>query len=383
MAMVYPGRRLLLMALSLSLLLTGVTAVNRLVDPYRVWRTAFLKEPCVKPEERAEARVGTPYWLRIQQPSTLLLGSSRVLEGIPIDNEMDGTFFNAAVPGPSLDEMAAMLQVALANPQLNRLIWGLDFYAFNESYEGFRDEGLPFRLQGDAGFLVKETLLSLDAFNLSRKILMRTIGKPDCVRWKRLPHAPWSEAAIRQSFQSSEGVSLDRLDRRSIERDVIWLRGLYEGYRLSRRSIALLAEAVDQSRKRGVEVILFVGPQSQYDLEAIRQVGQWEMYETWKRRLAAIAPLWDFSGYNAPARLDTLYKDVVHVKPAVGHALLRHLLGMECNLCGGPAHVVIGAGVRVTSATVDAHLAGLETDRNAGTLGEDKYSELVKRVLGR
>jgi hypothetical protein len=380
--MVYPGRRLLLMALSLSVLLTGVMVVNWLVDPYRVWRTDFLKEPCVKPEERQEARVGTPYLLRIQRPTTLLLGSSRVLLGIPIDNEIDGTFFNAAVPGPSLNEMAAMLQVALANPQLNRLIWGLDFYAFNESYEGFHDEGLFFRLQGDMGFLVKETLLSLDAFRLSRKILLRTIGG-NCIARKRLPHAPWTEMSIRQSFQNPEAGRLVRADRKSIERQVSEFVPRYAGYRLSRRQVALFAEAVDRLTKRGVEVILFVGPQSQYDLESIRQTEQWETFQSWKRQLAAVGPFWDFSGYNALARSDDLYGDVFHFEPAVGHVLLRHLLGTGCNMCGELAQLVIGAGVFVTSDTLAAHLVGQEADRKARTRGEDKYSELVKHVLGR
>jgi hypothetical protein len=70
---------------------------------------------------------------------------------------------------------------------------------------------------------------------------------------------------------------------------------------------------------------------------------------------------WGFSGYGKLEGMESLFLDVPHVWPAVGHVMLREFLGQGCGQCGEVARLVREAGVWVDAATIDAYLARQET----------------------
>jgi hypothetical protein len=55
----------------------------------------------------------------------------------------------------------------VTNPRLRRVIWGVDFYAFDEKFVGFHPQETRGRLEGDARHVmamrITETLLSIQA----------------------------------------------------------------------------------------------------------------------------------------------------------------------------------------------------------------------------
>ncbi len=104
----------------------------------------------------------TPYLLRTSTPQTLLLGSSRVLFGMKIEQGVKDGFENAAFSGSSLPEIAKEVDIALRNPHLKRIIWGVEFYTF----DNYRNECNPdtcARLDGDLGIKLTDSILSTDA----------------------------------------------------------------------------------------------------------------------------------------------------------------------------------------------------------------------------
>ena len=161
-------RRLRLMLACLAGFLTAVAAINWIVNPYGAWRPALI-DPShrVDGAARGEAgeRVTTAYRIRADRPATVLVGSSRVVAGMYIERGARDGVLNAAMSGASLAEVRAILRLAAANPRLERVIWGVDFYAFDARFAGFRHPDTRIRLEGTewevAGMRIKETLLSL------------------------------------------------------------------------------------------------------------------------------------------------------------------------------------------------------------------------------
>ena len=79
--------------------------------------------------------------------------------------------------------------------------------------------------------------------------------------------------------------------------------------------------------------------------------------------------------------MDSLFLDVAHFWPAVGHAMLREFVGLGCGQCGPQAQLVREAGVWVDAATIDAHLARLEAMRTTFRSPSDRCGQLVAEVL--
>jgi hypothetical protein len=131
----------------------------------------------------------------------------------------------------------------------------------------------------------------------------------------------------------------------------------------------------------GIDVILFVPPLSRCELEVMDQTGSWDAFQRWKQELLAAGPYWDFSGYGKLDRMDSLFLDVAHFWPAVGHVMLREFLGQSCGQCGEVARLVREAGVWVDAATIDAHLARQETMRAAARSRRDRCAKVVEEML--
>ena len=76
------SRRLTLMLVCLAGVLAAVVTINWLVNPYGVWRTAMVDRAYRLTDAGADEtgeRLSTPYRIRAERPTTLLVGSSRVL----------------------------------------------------------------------------------------------------------------------------------------------------------------------------------------------------------------------------------------------------------------------------------------------------------------
>ena len=92
-------RRLSLMLLCLAGFLAAVAAGNWIVNPYGAWRSTVI-DPAYRFSEtarnEASERVTTAYRIRVEEPTNLLVGSSRVVVGMYIERGARDGFFNAA-----------------------------------------------------------------------------------------------------------------------------------------------------------------------------------------------------------------------------------------------------------------------------------------------
>src|SRR5271167_9194 len=142
-----------------AMLIAGGIALTWLLNPFGATRSDFI-DPIFRKVKRE--RLATPYMLRVAQPETLLIGSSRVLMGMRIEQgERDGVM-NAAIKGATLSQISRIVDVALQNPRLKRIIWGVDFFAFSTHWK-LMDPNFDARIADNPETRLEETLLSLDA----------------------------------------------------------------------------------------------------------------------------------------------------------------------------------------------------------------------------
>jgi hypothetical protein len=380
------GRRPVLMLACLAGVLAAVVMTNWIVNPYGVWRTSIVN-PAYRLTDGSVDQVGehlsTPYRIRTERPDTLLLGSSRVLRGMLVEQSGRDTFLNASLSGSTLDELAGVLRLATANPRLRRVIWGVEFYAFDEKFAGFRHPDTRIRLEADEGqaliLRIKETLLNLKAFRDSRRVIGRAARghKP---AWLADP-VPWPEPLIKERLANVNRRGLAQAKDAKIKDQLKdWLNS-YVDYRLSRPRVMLFQEVVAGLRQTGLEVVSFVPPLSDCELEALDQLGAWDALQQWKRELLLIGPYWDFSGYGKLDLTPELFTDVPHFKPAVGQVILRRLLGLDCSDCGETARTIWDAGVWVDATTVDAYLARQDATRAAMRNRNTRCAKVVEEML--
>jgi hypothetical protein len=351
-------RQLVRMLICLLAFLAAVAAINLVANPYGAWPTALIDRTYLKIGLGVE-RMSTPYRVRSEAPVLLLVGTSRVLYGMWIEQGSRDGVLNGGLSGASLDEATAVVDLGLRNPRLRRIIWSVDFPQFSERLRGFRDRATQTRLAGDAPLLVRETLLSLDALQASGQLLMRAAGGRSRLPAQRLLPIPWPAADVRAAFDTIASGATDDVGRPAIELHVREWLAIYAQYQRSDAQWDLFRRTVDRIGATGIELTLVVPPLNVFELEAVRQAGAWPAFQAWKRELVSVGPYWDFSGYNQMARHDELYMfpTFCHFKPAVGHTMLRRVLGGDCSQCGALAQTVIDAGVWVDQSTLEAHLA--------------------------
>lgn len=352
----HPRRRLRLMLTGLAAFVAAVTVLNIGVNPYRAWPVSLIDAAYTR-IPFSDEHLSTPYRMRNEQPTTVLLGTSRVLVGMEIEQGVRDGVFNAALAGARLDDLTALARGALQHRSVRRIIWGLDFILFNATWSGIDDPHLAARLAHAPLLMARETIFSLDAVAASGRLLLRLAAGRSRLSPARLFSVPWDESVIRTELEAL-AAHPPPIDRAVLAAQSELWRATYAGYQRSAAQWTLFAQLIDEVRGHGVELILFIPPFSRYELDAMREREQWPAFREWKRELAQLAPFHDFSGYTPIAARDELYTMPVfsHFRPAVGHTILRHLLGHACDGCGEVARAILASGVLVDANNVDARL---------------------------
>ena len=227
-------------------------------------------------------RLVTPYLLRIARPETLLLGSSRVLMGMRIEQgDRDGVM-NAAIKGASLPEISRIVDVALQNPRLKRIVWGVDFFAFSTRWRS-RDPNFNARIADNPAARLEDTLLSLDALGDGFDMYKRSLRGLARLTPTMKAAVPWPMELICDQYLKDRMDGLDLATPTQVEMQLRQVIYLYQGYEFSSAQLEIFRGTVDRIRAHNVQLVLFVPPMSEYELELIRQSGHWADFEQFKR----------------------------------------------------------------------------------------------------
>jgi hypothetical protein len=356
-------------ALTGVLIAAGI-ALAWLLNPYGATSSRFINPIFRKVKLE---RLVTPYLLRIARPETVLLGSSRVLMGMRIEQGDRDNVINAAIKGASLPEISRIVDVALQNPRLKRIVWGVDFFAFGARWRS-RDPNFNARIADNPAARLEDTLLSLDALGDGFDMYKRSLRGVARLTPTMKAAVPWPMALICDQYLKDRLDGLDLATPTQVEIQLRQVIYLYQGYEFSPAQLETFRATVDRIRARNVQLLLFVPPMSEYELELIRQSGHWADFERFKRAVAAIAPFYDFAVYSGMAPRDEFYLQVIHFKAAPGHQILRMLLGLDDQPCDDEARVVADSAIRVDEASINDALAIEARMRDEAVKEDSRYS---------
>jgi hypothetical protein len=371
-----PRRIRLMLALTGALIAVGI-GLTWLLNPLGATRSRFI-DPIFR-KIKVE-RVTTPYLLRIAQPQIVLLGSSRVRMGMRIEQgERDG-IMNAAINGATLKQISQIVKVALRNPRLRRIIWGVDFFAFSGRWDS-EDPSFNARMENSPEARLEDTLLSLDAlgdgFDLLRRSLRGRVRLPPTMR----ANVPWPTDLICDQFVAGrmDGLPMDTPEEIEMQMRQVLL--LYRRYEFSRAQMDIFRDTVQDIRAHKIDLLLFVPPMSEYELELIRLSGHAGDLDSFKRAIATVAPYYDFAAYNAMAPRDDFYVHVVHFKAAAGYQIMRLLLGMDLATCNDDARIVAQSALWVNAASADRVLATEAEMRDRAVAQDSRYSRMAAEAV--
>jgi hypothetical protein len=309
--------------------------------------------------------------VRTTQADTLLLGNSRVLTGLsPTHPAIPQPAYNLAISASNIYECLRYLEHAGSYHTPKLVLFGIDQWMFDADAlpeVDFSEE----RLAVDAALrpqqhrLPPDLAASLFSTSAVRDSVLSLLNRDRQVRY---PNGMRDEALMRPYLNPAHVLSENARWRQDMKAKPFDLR-LKDG---TNPQFEALATLVRYCVERGIRLVLFINPLHAEILDMGLADGR--TYREWMRELlacvetnargAATPPeVWDFCGFNAitteafPEPGDTqnhmrYFWEISHFRQEIGDEMLAVMLaGKKSDL-----------GERVTSATLDAHYARLETE---------------------
>ena len=416
---------------SILMATTAIAVINVFVDPF--WRFDLVEIPkfnAQKTQFPASARLAKAGMICRLQPSTVILGTSRVEVGLdpthPALRSAHGLAYNLALAGSGLHELDLTLRHAVhASPQLKRVLLGLDFFMFNANREAvvFGTEVFNFdekRLLVSAhdtcwrSFLYDLPLLlgpkglfhSL-ATVLQQKSEPTSASSPDIANWI----GNYDSNGYRNNFYIIQKLIAPNRGYRALfegqERyyvEKVWRPAPTRRYCFGwdqKSTFATFRGMLDFARSAGIDLRIFINPIHARLLLAVRDAGLWPQYEDWKTKMVEVLadeatgagqpqfPLWDFSGFNSvttepvpPARDTTTvmkgFWEPSHYKKEVGDLMIDRMVSYN-----DPARAVPpDFGKLLAPLTIDRWLTETRAKMRAYIASQPTDAALVESVVG-
>lgn len=304
-----------MLSLSVFLLggLLGIGLMQLVVDPYGVWGTPWLD--CCTTHKLVQAdteRLFKPYRIARRPARVVWLGSSRVHSGFEASwpGYDNNDVYNMALDGLHVPELTRVVDFLLARPETTPevVVLGVDLFMVSRRARaprrGFSQLRLDTLATAPGWWLqVEETVLAMEAVKASIRTLAAGPGEPVSVRGHhRSPHLQTWEAALELEHTTT-----------------------YAGFDLSQHDLRALLATIRRLRDNGVEVVVFVPPIHQDQLDLIALHGLRPHLDSFRSALSETGPVVDFT-LDAQLTSDrSAFSDPGHLLPEVGRRLTAQL----------------------------------------------------------
>jgi len=364
---------LLFLGLVISYSLT-IAAVNAFVDPYNVTASPALQRVnLLKPRSSINTRLFKAIHVILMKPKTIILGNSRADIGIDPSHPKlvaASPSYNLSIPAGDMYEMMRYFQHAIANqPDLKQVVIGIDLVAFDQK-DNFG------KLDAQQEEILEKTdykpqllglLFSTDTLSSSLSTVLSNLREEPIreisLRDGRLIRTNPPYLTTKQAFRQHLKMA--------------YLNTAYRNYRLSLQQLDPLRTIAETCRQKGINLKVFISPAHVTQWEAVRVKNLWTAFETWKRDVVKIIPVWDFSGYNSitsePITDDMQnYLESSHYLKEIGNLVLNRMFDYQID------KVPPDFGVLVTSDNIETHLASIRTQREAWAAQNPDIIRLVQ-----
>lgn len=386
--------------------LLSALMINFLTDPYQIFTSEKNAIYSQKPALHPNLRMHKAYQVKLQKPDTLIMGTSKAIQGFPLFHPSfyKKNLYNLAAPLSSMKENYHLLQHAQANKPIKEVILAIDFLSFNSLARsdgpaaGFVEARLdkPNKARSNYKQDYIAALGSWDALNESinslvpsenstHRILNGIGGREDNEITTRL-----SDGGHRSNSLSIEGFFIN----------AVYLSAPYRKFEFENgldNSFDWYEKYLDTVYSNNINAKLLIGPSHARLWELIHTAGLWPKFEHWKKRLVAInerlskkhhktaIELWDFTAVNRitaenfPKAGDVAtrmkyYYESVHFSQRTGRLVLDKI-----NAYQPLEDLPTNFGLRLTGESIDSTLLELRDGQREYRL---KNPELIDELRG-
>jgi len=356
---------------TLTVLAAVVVAFDVVVDPYRIFGAPLIKGFNAHKNAALNQTWGYKvYEVQRLAPTTVLLGSSRVLAGLNAHSSVwpadYSPVYNLGLGGGTPYAWFRYLQHVMATHVPRTVIVGVDFEYFLDSLESQHSavQGFEARLAVSADGTPnpraqRQHLLDLVQFSLSYDSLYDSM-----VTVVGNLYADPSDMVLGNGTDDRQIEALRKTGTFPWMAllDIINVRRFTSGP--NHYAMTDLRGLLELCRTHGTGVILYIHPMPADTLEMMDQLAYWGMFEDWKRELMRAVSdnrnaggqviLWDFSDYDIystePLRQDgrvlRWFLESAHYTQALGDLVARRILGRSA----------VQFGTILTPEGLEAHL---------------------------
>lgn len=352
-------------------------AFNAWFDPFGVWRSYAETESKpnylrMKPGIDNDPRFAKPLQVINLKPKTIIVGSSRVRDG------MDPALLTGLAPAPIMNygtagmratEGARFIRHAIDVADVRCIIWGLDFFGFNDremdemGSDRFGVLQPHFRAHDMGRLLLAWPTLDLSADMTDNKAITRANG------FNLAPATP-AEAIDASIMRNAVGFA-----------KAPFLYGKFDSFSQHMQEVE---SALAYATAKGVKVYLYTSPLHGMVIEAVFQAGADQAFLRWKREIASLArkyhiPLVDYMNYSSITTTKgraaaEFFFDGAHFTPAVSRMILGQWFPVDSRR---PADF----GVALTPDAVGSEWGKLLMDRDAYIAANKKQvDELIRQL---
>jgi hypothetical protein len=352
-----------------------IGAINAFVDPFNVVNSrAFKHVNLLKPESDKDARQFKAVNVIRLKPKAVLLGNSRADIGLDPSHPAlasSAPAYNLAIPGGDMYEAMRYFQHALANqPDLQQVVIGIDLVAFEHRDNIGALDPQQEEILGKTSYIqnLPSLIFSTDTLRSSFSTVLSNLAN-EPVRENYLSNG----RLLRSNPPHLSTQEVFRLHLRKAYFN-LW----YDNYQLSQKQLDAFRTIVETCRQEGIDLKVFISPAHATQWEAVRAKNLWTTFETWKREIVQITPVWDFSGYNTVTTeplSDNMqnYLESSHYVKAIGDLVLNRLFDYQ------EEKVPNDFGVLITSNNIESHLARIRNQREQWATQNPDVVQLVQR----
>jgi hypothetical protein len=401
-----------------------VSAINIIVDPFGVFNL-YVKEGFNKrkPAISYHIRLAKAHLVRQKKPQAVILGTSRVENGIDPDHPgWDKAYprrYNLGMPGAHVQEQTRYFLHAHNASPIKEAVIALSFDSYNiykRNKPDYDENRLVLHSKGAVwdkiGLWLADLgiVLSSDALKSSwdtihkQKNEKATYYKPNGFRFyvNRKPKPLRNQVLLFLGYYMAE--SWKTFPQKKYDFTIDGKHSTFD----------YLAEVLEICRRDKIKVYLYFSPLHAYYQEGIRAIGLWNKYKEWKVELVKLVnkynkinpdftpiQIWDFGDYNTITTeelppLDDVtyhskwYMDGHHYYPLVGNMILDRLFDYH----DPDRHVPEDFGVKLSMQNIFQHLKEADQKRDVyikahpGVIPEikeahRKYLNFEGRVFGK
>ncbi len=379
----YKGFNFLFLA-TILLIISAVGLFNVFINPYGVFNTpTIIGINRIKPAKFNQDLLLKAVEVTRIKPDVLLLGSSKEQWGLNPNHPglSQGKSYNLGLQAANMYSVKRYFDHALKNqPNIKQIIIGLDFYQFNVNKD-VTNAFAEHRLEKNHLSLTDaiNIVFSVDAMEDSYRTLLRNFRNPTqeylrVNRFQNVKYNVFENGTLIYNEKEKLPGSWKKFSQGLADQISTPLP-----YILSEESLDNLKFIADICREKGIDLRLFIAPDHVLQIEGYRVRGWWDEFEQWKRELAKIAPVWDFSGYYditaEPIENEMeYYIDSLHYNKLLGDWILNRVLSYQ------DEQLPDDFGVLITPENVESHLENIRQQHQQWQIQSPETLKLVEKI---